>query len=65
MNSMTTAKRVAANERIQKIKNCYQYGTIMFFEAVQAIMNLFSDGQISNDEATLAIRQISRIRLPY
>ena len=62
---MNVKKRVSENERIQRTKNYYQYGNTSFLEAVKSIMSGFESGEIASDEAELAIRQISRIKLPY
>lgn len=62
---MNVKQRVAKNEKIQTIKNYYQYGNISFLEAVDAILKGFETGLIASDEAELAIKQISRIKLPY
>ena len=52
-------------EEVQEIINHYQYGNIMFIEAVQCIINKCVLDKITRDEAEKAIKQISRIKLPY
>lgn len=53
------------NEGIKKVINHYQYGNILFLEAVQAIINMKDNGKATKEEAEAAIKYISKIKLPY
>lgn len=53
------------NVDIEKIINNYQYGNITFLEAVSCIMNRYNNDILTKDEATAAIKKISKIKLPY
>lgn len=53
------------NEEAKKVIGHYQYGNISFLEAVQVIINKATFDKITREEAETAIKQISRIKLPY
>lgn len=59
------SKRVKSNGRVQRIKDYLQNGNLTFLEAVRAIMEMFQNGSLAADETELAIRQISRTKLPH
>lgn len=53
------------NEEAKKVIDHYQYGNISFLEAVQVIINKATFDKITKEEAEKAIKQISRIKLPF
>ena len=53
------------NEEAKKVIDHYQYGNISFLEAIQVIINKATFDKITREEAETAIKQISRIKLPY